>query len=34
MQSFEGVSESILKYLNKLWIFQQQEWEDLDTIRF
>jgi hypothetical protein len=34
MQSYEGISESILKYLKKLWIFQKQEWEDLDTTKF
>jgi hypothetical protein len=34
MQSFEGISNSILKHLNKLWISLKQEWEDLDIIKF
>ena len=34
MQSYEGISASIIKHFHHLWNFQQIDSEDSDTIKF
>ena len=34
MQSYEGISESLIKYFHQKWNFQQIDWEDSDIIKF